>query len=1191
LYLKRLEIQGFKSLADKMELEFNPGISAIVGPNGSGKSNIADAVRWVLGEQSVKSLRGAKMEDVIFSGSDKRKPVGMAEVSITLDNSASIFPLDYSEITVSRRVYRSGESEYLINKSPCRLRDIQELFMDTGIGREGYSIIGQGKIDEILSTKSEDRRQVIEEAAGIIKYKNRKAQAVKKLHDTEQNMVRINDIIRELETQIGPLQEQSEKAREYLGYKNELADLEVNLLVNQVEEQKAKLAESNARDDGLKMGLIQAETLLRSLESDIESQKLAVSKLDEEFAGLQKELFDTCGLMEKKEAEVTVARERLKDIDLQKNNLAREIAELLEREKVEKARHQEDEQYFMKLKEKIKSGERRLSQAEEQLLEIEALVSNEQEKIEERKADIIDLLNETASVKNSINSDEIEWQTRQRRIRQLEEQKTALAEELASSWRKERDIQKRLGDINREIEDLVGRENNVGKEKTLLDERLKKLQEELIKARQALQDKSSRLKALEDLQSDYEGYYRGVKEVLLESKKGKKCGHICGVVAEIIRVPEQFETAVEVALGSALQFIITESDEDARKAIGFLKKNKAGRATFLPLNSIKPAGRPRSNHNFQGMPEFFGVASGVVECEEKYSRVMEYLLGNVFIVENLKCAAELARELNYSSKIVTLDGDVVNPGGSMTGGVYQKGRSSLLGRLREIEDNKAGIEVLQKEVNALASTIDRTREDYDKFSAQITEIQSRLQDLYIARSSLQKDADIVSQEKDRIQTTLKLVEEEADNLTKETAESRERINNQKLRLEELLKQDGEIRKHIEELQVQVARREKERLRLSQTVTEIKVELAALYQEEVNYTQIMNRISETIKDLESQTRRKENQIKDLASQEELLKAGIARNEQEVKELSERRWMLEDDLNRLRNERLAQAAGIEEKENSIKTLSKEIALTKEQLHASEVRKARLEFEIDNSVFKLSEEFQISYEEAVLRKTEIKNRKEVTARIKELKEAISALGSVNVGAIDEFARLKERYDFLTGQYTDLRQAKESLYKVIEEMDQIMTRKFREAFADINKNFGEVFSKLFGGGRAELILTDAENLLESGIDILAQPPGKKTQHLSLLSGGERALTAISLLFAILKTKPSPFCILDEIEASLDEANIDKFASYLREFTGITQFIVITHRKGTMEAADVLYGVTMDDSGVSKLVSMKLSEAISKVS
>lgn len=1191
MYLKKLEIQGFKSLADKIELEFNQGISAVVGPNGSGKSNIADAVRWVLGEQSIKSLRGAKMEDVIFSGSDKRKPVGMAEVAMTLDNSMSVFPLDYSEITVTRRVYRSGESEYLINKSACRLRDIHELFMDTGIGREGYSIIGQGKIEEILSAKSEDRRVIIEEAAGIVKYKTRKMLAVKKLGDTEQNLVRINDIITELETQVGPLEEQAKKAGEYLGYKGELVDLEVNLLINLVEDQKAKLAEICSQDDSLNRQIIETETVLRNLESGVEGQKLQLNKLDEEITDLQKSVYETGSLIEKSEAEIMVARERQKGLENQKENLQKEISDLKAKEIAERAQHTDDEKSLEDLKRKIASEEKELAVIEKKLSQIEAGLLSDQQKVEDKKAEIIDLLNDMAAVNNSINAADIEKQNLIRRTGQLEQQQETLAGELLDSLRREKTLQKHLHEITHNIQTLAATEDSLCVERDSFGEKLGHLAGEVSRTRQELSDKSSRMKALEDLQQQYEGYYRGVKEVLMEGKKDT-LGGICGVVAEIIKVPEQYETAVEVALGSALQYIVTESADDAGKAIGFLKKSRAGRATFLPLDVIKPAPRDNGKTGIAGQKGFCGMAGDLVNYDKKYAKIIEYLLGRVFVVDNIRNATELARAINFSAKIVTLDGDVINPGGSMTGGVYQKGRASLLGRVREIEETHVAVKLLEEMVEGLEKSVSATQKVYDDRLTRIGETQVQLQGLNIDKNSLQKDIEVVLQENARIESTAKLLEDEKQNLENEIQGTDSRIHSQKAHLEVLRLKDGEIRKTIELQQETLLELEEERSGLSETVTQIKVNLAGLRQEEINYAQIMDRVNDAIREIEIQIQKKVEQVKDYDTQRALQDSEIGRHESAIRELSEQKGVGEDLLSRLRNDKQAYITGVAEAEARIKSLSRELAQNKEYIHASDVKRARLEFDIENSLDKLTEELQITYEEALLKKTEIKNKRETAARIKELKEAISLLGNVNIGAIDEFERVKERYDFLTGQYHDLDQAKVSLFKVIDEMDQIMTKRFEETFSSIKRNFTEVFTQLFGGGRAELIMTNGENLLECGIDILAQPPGKKTQHLSLLSGGERALTAISLLFAILKTKPSPFCVLDEIEASLDEVNADRYAVYLKEFAQNTQFVVITHRKRTMEAADILYGVTMDDSGVTKLVSMKLSdEQVGKVS
>ncbi|WP_418790086.1 chromosome segregation protein SMC [Phosphitispora sp. TUW77] len=1190
MYLKRIEAQGFKSLADRIELQFIPGITAVVGPNGSGKSNIADAVRWVLGEQSAKTLRGAKMEDVIFSGSDKRKSVGMAEVSLTLDNSTSIFALDYSEITVTRRVYRSGESEFLINKSPCRLRDIHELFMDTGIGREGYSIIGQGKIDEILSARAEDRRNIIEEAAGIVKYKNRKQQAVKKLNDTEQNLVRINDIISELELQIDPLEEQSKKAGEYLGYRNELVELEVNVVINHIEDQKQKLDEIINQNDDLQKKVIGLETGLRNRESEIEKHKLASSKIDEEIAVIQKGIYDAGNLIEKKEAEITVARQRLQDIGKQKDGLKAEIEELRNKGESERRKHAGDAQSLDELRLRLADKGEKLYRAEEQLSLLENELSEEQQKIEEKKADIIDLLNEIAGVRNAINSGETDVKNLGRRIKDLELQGETLKQEYIQIIEREKDLDLKLEAINESISGLKNENAGFRDREIDLSGQLKKLAGELERNRNLLGQKSSRLKALEDLQNDYEGYFRGVKEVLTAGKTGRECPGICGVVAELISVPEKYETAVEVALGSAIQHIVIETDGDARKAIEFLKKKKIGRATFLPLNTIKPS-KDKKTETVSAGDGVYGRASSLVESDTRYLHIIDYLLGRVIIVDDLKTAIQTARDMGHTMKIVTLDGDVINPGGPMTGGSYKKGSSSLLGRSREIAETREQRDFLKIRVGELQQTDAALHKEYDETKRCITKNESFLQALWIEKTSLEKDLENIRKDKIKAETAQNLAEDEKTNLVNELKHVQINLEEFHVRLLDLHSKDCETRKAIEEQQVWLKGTLDERTRLSQQVTAIKVELAGLQQEEVNYARIIERVKDAIKDIEVQVQRKQDQVIELDVLKEQLQQEITGHLLTLEEYSRNKGEAEELLNKRKNEKQSVLAHIMEEEVIIKKLVRETGVIREQQHSSDMKRARLEFEIENSLTKLGDEFNITYEEALFKKTEITNKRDASARIKNLKELISALGNVNLGAIEEFEKVRERFEFLTKQYTDMEQAKQSLYKVIDEMDQIMTHKFREAYLEINRNFSLVFLRLFGGGKAELILTDSENVLETGIDIVAQPPGKKAQHLSLLSGGERALTAISLLFAILKTKPSPFCVLDEIEASLDEANVDRFAAYLKEFAANTQFIVITHRKGTMEVADIIYGVTMDDASVSKLVSMKFSDEIHKVS
>lgn len=1189
MYLKKIEIQGFKSLADKIELQLNPGISAIVGPNGSGKSNIADAIRWVLGEQSAKTLRGAKMEDVIFAGSVKRKSVGMAEVSLTLDNSAFVFPSDYSEISVTRRVFRSGESEYFINKQPCRLKDIHELFMDTGIGREGYSIIGQGRIEEILNAKSEERRVIIEEAAGIVKYKNRKQQAVRKLHDTEQNLVRINDIIGELESQVGPLAEQARKAREYANYKSELDDLEINLIINQIDDQKEKLSEINVQDETLNRQYIERETLLRSLESAIEEQKLSLGKLDEKIVSVQTGIYDLGNLIEKNEGEVRVAQERIKGLDDRKDNLLLEIAELKERKAAERSRHQDEAAALAELSKKIATEYRNLNQIEQKLSTIESELAADQQKIEEKKADIIELLNETAGVRNSITSGETQQHNLSRRLDQLGEQRQALAAEILNAEQKHKQLTERLDGLRKRSGEMSEEEGRFRRKREDTARELDQLRAKIAAVRRELQEKSSRLKALGDLQKGYEGYYRGVKAVLVAGHKGE-CQGICGVVAETIRVPREYETALEVALGSALQFIITESDDYARQAIEYLKKTRGGRATFLPLNTIKST-KESEITRYRAQKGFLGLASELAETEERFRPVIEHLLGKVIVADTIKNAVELARNSAHNIKIVTLDGDVINPGGSMTGGIYQKGAASLLGRVREIEETKEKVNFLGTEISHLEENVAGLQNELDRCNCAVNELQQQIQALRIEESSTLKDMEVILREKERLQVSLSLTANEQQGLADEIGNGEYRLNNLRKRLSELEAMDRDIRNSITAKQQDLSGREEERSHLTGLVTEKKVSLAALQQEEANYAQIMERMQSAIREMELQINRKEQQLSEIGVQKEGLLAETEELEKRITELTLERGSKNDLLNKLKNDKQALAADVMSNEGRVKSLTRELAQIKEQIHSSEVKRARLEIEVENLLRKLTEEFEMTYEEALLRKTEIKNRREAVSRTRQLKEAITALGSVNLGAIEDFERVRERYNFLSSQYSDLEQAKESLYQVIAEMDQIMTRKFGQAFWEINTSFGEVFNRFFGGGKAELVLTNRENLLESGIEIIAQPPGKKPQHLSLLSGGEKALTAISLLFAILSVKPSPFCVLDEIEAALDDANVDRFAAYLREFAQTTQFIIITHRKRTMESADILYGVTMDDSSVTKMVSVKLSDRVEKVS
>lgn len=1183
MYLKRLDIQGFKSFADKMEFVFNPGVTVVVGPNGSGKSNISDSIRWVIGEQSAKSLRGSKMEDIIFAGSDKRKPVGMAEVSITFDNSAGLFALDYSEITVTRRVFRSGESEFLINKVPCRLKDIHELFMDTGIGKEAYSIIGQGKIDEILSTKSEDRRMLIEEAAGIIKYRSRKNEANRKLNDTEQNLLRISDIILELEGQIEPLGDQAAKAEEYLTYKSELRDLEVNLFVHQLEELKEKLVSAYQTKEELNNKIIMEETSISSLDSAVETLKLEVSQMDEIISQLQQKLYDNNTQLERKESDIRIGEERNSTFEGQIQRLTKEIEGLETKVESLQESHSHELSSVSEMDRKLAEHQELLNSKEEELYSVNSGLGRQEEGIENLKSDLIDLLNSSAGKKNSLASLDNEKSHINRRIDTLNSNETDTQNEIAKSLEIKNRISKNIGDIKSNIEKVntKGRalqEGKIGDEK-----RLKENKDQFLSFRGEEQRVNSRLKLLKEMEEEYEGYQKGVKEVLKAHKKGTHCQGVCGVVAELIDVPAKYETAIEVALGGALQNVVTETDTDAKAAINYLKAQKSGRATFLPLNTIQPQGAKEGEKEALKQPGALGLAKDLVSYDNKYSKVADYLLGRYVVVENIDFAVAIAKRTGYKVRLVTLDGDIINPGGSLTGGSYNRKSSNLLGRSREIQDlTNQGIKIAQQ-IKELINEENSLNRKISEVTEEIIQLQKEYQQQQIVLAGYEKDLLQIENDINRFEKNIEVFNLEIEQLNLQLEEIKDKQVNITVEINEIDKLQENKNNEIAIQQKEIKDRVGLGSSLSEEVTALKVKLAELEQEKRGLTQALERYHAAKKSFEDEIEIKRNEIAEIITKQSEERQEIENNKRITKELVNQRQIIETELGNKRADRQTSAIKLEETETKAKAGQKQLNDFKDKLHSIEVKEARLEIEVETNQNRLYDEYELSYEQALLQKTEIQNRREVTSRIKQLKQLIHDLGNVNVNAIEEFAKVQERYHFLSQQYIDLEDAKVQLYKVIEEMEKIMVQRFSEAFSAINTNFQEVFQQLFGGGRAELKITDSENILETGIDIIAQPPGKKPQHLSLLSGGERALTAIALLFAILKLKPSPFCILDEIEAALDEANVDRYAEFLKEFSQKTQFVVISHRKGTMEVADVLYGVTMDENGVSKLISMEM--------
>ncbi len=1183
MYLKRLEIHGFKSFADKVTLDFRQGLSVIVGPNGSGKSNVADGIRWVLGEQSVKSLRGAKMEDVIFAGSTKRRAVGMAEVCLTLDNSTGIFPLAYSEITVTRRVYRSGESEYLINKTPCRLKDIHELFMDTGIGKEGFSIIGQGRVEEILSSKPEDRRGLIEEVAGITKYRNRKREAARKLEETEQNLLRLHDIVHELESQLEPLREQAEKARLYKGFKEQLDQLEINLAVHDIADLSSKLEQCRSQIAGLKDKVVESEAGLCGLEARIAELKLMIQGLDEQIYQAQSNCHNLASRIQQIESDIKLCSERTTALQEQQERLGIESEELQRKAAALQAEYAAEETKLLILRQTRKELEARLEAAERQLAGYSRELGSAEDQLEDMKADVFELLAMTAKINNELTAlqqQEESWLYRQS---SLEKAQSAKEAELVSIRQSEGELGGELARAREEINNLLYAFNQGSIE---LEEVLSLQQahlEEEGRLKERFQDVRSRLKLLKDMQRDYEGYNRGVKEILQASQTGKLNG-VAGVAAELIQVRPTLVTAVEAALGVNLQNLIVLNEASAKECISYLKSHRSGRATFLPLDVLKPAARGFDRRVLEA-PGVLGVAADLVECKPEFRPAVEYLLGRILVVENLDEAVRVAKLGGYKLRIVTLEGELLSPGGSMTGGSLQQRSASLLTRQRDIAqleesegDWRRQLEKLQLEKQATAEKLESLNQAQSRSQAQIKELELNLAALETRRARLAQDEERIGRELEQFQPERKQIAAELERLQLQQAELNESRH-------KCLADQERLNQEIEAGQANLREQGNAREQLQAEITDLKVKIASLEQEEKSLRQALERYYQQKSEFQASLADRASATSELERRREEITQEAAALREELAGLAEMERLAQAGLVDLRDKRQSGLAELEEDEKKARVFRQEIQANTDLFHAAELKEARLDSDIGNALKRLEEDLGLNLDIARTRCQTITNRRETLSNINKLRNEIAELEPVNLGAIEEYKRIDERYGFLCSQRQDLLQAKDSLFNVIAEMDRIMAERFGATFALIKEQFVRVFEELFGGGKAELQLTEPENLLETGVEIIAQPPGKRLQHLSLLSGGEKALTAIALLFAMLKVKPSPFCVLDEIEAALDEVNVNRFAMYLKELTALNQFIVISHRKGTMETADILYGVTMEETGVSKLYSVKMSE------
>lgn len=1179
MYLKRIEMQGFKSFADKTVLEFKPGITTVIGPNGSGKSNISDAIRWVLGEQSMKSLRGAKSEDIIFAGTQARKSLGFAEVSIVIDNNDNKLPIEYSEVTVTRKIYRSGETGYFINKVPCRLKDILELFMDTGIGKDGYSIIGQGKIDEILSNKSEDRRHIFEEAAGIVKYRTRKQESEKKLEQTKLNLLRINDILAEIEANIEPLKLQSDKAKQFLDLREELKSIEVGLFIYNINTYKEKL-EQLVKDEDIIASQKEAEdSKMEALQASKEELRQVVDDITAQIENMQNIGFESSNKIEKINSEIGISNERIQNNSANKQRLEAEILEVknrIEELKEEQKQKLEKKTNLTSNKEKF---EKELAEKETELAELSKKLSAKELEIEGKKQIVQDNIDKKYELAAEINTQDVNYENLEKRKKQLKNEIDSVISELDSTRYGKNEISKGFYDIeskrNIAVENL---EKSVqAKEQNM--QKLKQYEEEISKLTYTQRMKQARHQFLIETEKEKEGYNKTVKSLLVACDKDSSLNKgIHGVLANLISVEKEYETAIEMCLGQSLQNIVTSTEQDAKKMIEYLRTNSLGRASFLPIASVQG----KKLDKLTKMDGVIGIASDLVKCKKEYEQIILSLLGRTVVVEDMDTAIALAKKDKYSFRIVTLKGDIISSSGSISGGSVQTKTVNILGRSREIEDLEKELKKLEKQI------ADKTAEKEEYASSigdsieQTAKLEKELQEIEIVYATEKQKMVAVEENITRLENRLAKLKEEVTQTEKQKEENRLLKDQKEAEIQELTQQIEELNKVIEEFALNNKDNQKYIDDLNFDITNLKISVTSFDESESSIEEMVERISQDIKNNEQSIENKNQNILAITEENTKLEQTITEYNNQIEQIKQEVTNSGTKVEELKQERIAKNEKLVNTENEIQSQFSTLESLKEQIIKLDVKKTKLEQDLQQVVESLWNEYELtpnSTEEYQKPNNVATAQKQVNS----LRNKIKDLGSINIDSIEEYKKTKERYDFMSEQRLDLENTASKLRKIIGDMTTTMQNQFKEKFELINKNFNEVFTELFNGGKAELILENEENILECGIDIRVQPPGKKLQNMMLLSGGEKAFTAIALLFAILKINPAPFCILDEIEAALDDVNVYRFAEYLKKFCKQTQFLVITHRKGTMEAGDSVYGVTMEENGISKLLSIKL--------
>ncbi|MDF2819979.1 MAG: hypothetical protein K0R15_420 [Clostridiales bacterium] len=1179
MYLKSIDIQGFKSFANKMNLQFNTGITGIVGPNGSGKSNVADAVRWVLGEQSAKQLRGSKMEDVIFSGTENRKPLGFAQVAITIDNSDAKLAIDFTEVTVARKVYRSGESEYSINGSTCRLKDVQELFFDTGIGREGYSIIGQGQVDQIVNSKPEERRELFDEAAGIVKYKKRKNIAEKKLDESMLNLDRVNDILGEIELQVGPLKEQSEVAKNYLLYKAELKQYDIDIFIQEYSRVKEQVTALEEKEQIVEYDLATTKKEYEQIKEQHDLYQQKSEALEIRLQEIRESFSHDQIAVEKAEGEIKVLNEQiaaLKNSVEQYNLRIVELQKEIEEKNIEKAKFINDKSLLdVKLDDLVNKQD----EIEETLEAVVNRISQKESEASLNQSNIIEYLNQKSSV-----------DSKKQRFEAMREQSNIKKTELNQRHLKNRSEVEQQENLKKqyfdEIEFLNKKTNQLIEYKQLsqdeINKILNKLQEESNKqnkTQQLFHQIKSTLEVKQGVAEHYDGYSDAIRQIM--NKKTTTPG-IIGVVADIVKVDKKYEIAIETALGGSIQNIVTDNEATAKQLIEHLKTNKLGRATFLPLTSL--TSRPNANSDaILKEKGVVGMASSLIECEDKYRNLVESLVGRVVVTNTVDDAILLARKFNQTLRIVTLEGESFSPGGAITGGNVRH-KNNLLGRKREIEELEEQLTGITKELSDYEKSIEKLKYEQNGVEERITKLGLEQQEVALSLNSAKmnyKQAENrileIAEAKEDIIKELHQIEDQLKDLN--TAESG--LSEQ---LGEFKGKQEEANLKIKELTELILKDKEEEKKVREVLNKIRIDVSTLEADDGHLIENIKRLTrEKDKVSEEISKLKVNinsNAEDINVKQQCI-ANVTSSVDTSRETIENTAKIIETLIKEKEEINSKLKVFFEKRDELG--SKQTNLDKELFRLTTAKEKNVE-QNEQIINYMWEEYELTYSSAA----ELKSENETSLvtlrkRISEIKGLIKELGIVNVNAIDDYKTLKERYEQMSVQRQDLLLAKENLREIIAELDEAMRKQFAESFAKIQEQFQVVFKELFGGGKATLELVEGEDILEAGVKIVAQPPGKKLQNMVLLSGGEKAFTAIALLFAIQGLKPSPFCLLDEIEAALDDANVTRFANYLHKLTKETQFIIITHRKGTMESADALYGITMQEKGISTLVSVKL--------